>query len=1215
MNTFGVHVRDTIRLDQAFINSLPTLSAGVPMTFVARSITLAGATINNRSVTIIAQELHMLAGPAPADSLKLVNTSTAANGVAGAPGFALNVFCRDLFACGATSRGGKGGRGAQGAQGAPLPPPPTNPEDDGPIIKPLPGEQGNPGKVGKQGFPGGAGGAINVRFVTDKSAGKTNFVSAGGPGGNGGPGGPGGPGGSGRPPGDPGPPGPTGPAGVTGPAGPVSGAAITASTFRSELIARNLQVPWARFRARQAEFHFRSGALSAARAEANEVLAIIPGDTEAEALLRLIREHRTLLGCERDPDVDLDADLHARAHRNAARDVDDALFDAGDVFFGAPTAPRLEAAAIALRGALQAMLSPEGVLQEQSDAQAQRLERAVAIRDEATRLMGEQRGRIAQLVPAGAQVQGINALALADAIARVLGAEAGTVGTLLPAAPDILVDTKRAAEGGPFVAGSFETNAVVQSALGLVAPPGWAGIGTPGSNVAVNLRRVADELRAATGDATAKALLAELTEIAHRWRLANLRVSQAVGAVSSLAVLRSRTQAARTALPTTAAPLPAAMMNVLVGVRRLLDGHAWRTLLAERSVALYTLGLGFDPSDTGNQSLSTSQALLSRPELEDDIREGHAQPSLQFFDEVLKAVGLRSMRSEVSRYEARGGAVRFDQPGELVAVTRRFTRATHPQVFARLAQDGSCWIEVGLGDFRPVHSEAKLAGAEVSLGGVQTSSSSFAVTLTHGGIARQRVLGTGAVRDQTLLPAALTIPVTRTAPGFHTGRVAANEDDPGTLAPYGRAAAAAYRLEIDPAALDLATLETLEVKLLCQAFSPLATVTLRQVDHPPVAVRAGAKAHATITLTAPAPAGGTKLTLASSDPLTVRVAPDVTVAAGETSAAVALEALKVSGPVPPQLSVTAPDGTVRRAFVGVGPPLGVVTRVIEPGAVGALAIAGERLFAGFAPAGKGAPPSLHALRLDLARGPAAPQSAPPRGVAVDRGHAFVARGAGVATLDVSEPLLAGLVADGEAALGAETRDVAVNPADGRVYVAGTNVEVLDPDGVKLTTLPGVTSPRGLTFAGDTVLVLHGTSLSSIRHRTDGTYQLVKTVELPFAGPVDVTTNGNATLVAVACTGGVVTFTRPTLLLRNRTPLPAPARAIAGHRGIAYVVSDAGLHLVDIASGRLGATLPAGAKPSSVAVDPRTGAAYVGDAVSGTVSRIECPQELAPQLWG
>ena len=77
-------------------------------------------------------------------------------------------------------------------------------------------------------------------------------------------------------------------------------------------------------------------------------------------------------------------------------------------------------------------------------------------------------------------------------------------------------------------------------------------------------------------------------------------------------------------------------------------------------------------------------------------------------------------------------------------------------------------------------------------------------------------------------------------------------------------------------------------------------------------------------------------------------------------------------------------------------------------------------------------------------------------------------------------------------------------------------------------------------------------------------------------------------------------------LQRTVLLPGSARAVAAlpGTGMAYVATDDGLCLVDGKAGTLELTLPVGPGPTVIAVDPESGATFVGDRADGTVRRID-----------
>jgi DNA-binding beta-propeller fold protein YncE len=171
---------------------------------------------------------------------------------------------------------------------------------------------------------------------------------------------------------------------------------------------------------------------------------------------------------------------------------------------------------------------------------------------------------------------------------------------------------------------------------------------------------------------------------------------------------------------------------------------------------------------------------------------------------------------------------------------------------------------------------------------------------------------------------------------------------------------------------------------------------------------------------------------------------------------------------------------------------------------------------------------------------------------------------------------------------------------------GTEGIAADPDGTRAYVARSFRSggPDGPVATAYSVLFDNGT----------GGYGVVD-LELsdPLIQPVDVAVDAPSGLVFVAGLGGG--GTHPQLLVINRdgpptlkgvVTLPGSARAVASRpgTGIAYVATDDGLCLVDGHSRTLELTLPLGPAPTVIAVDPDSGAAFVGDRVDGTVRRVD-----------
>jgi hypothetical protein len=127
----------------------------------------------------------------------------------------------------------------------------------------------------------------------------------------------------------------------------------------------------------------------------------------------------------------------------------------------------------------------------------------------------------ARFTPPEAEPLGV--AAVANAIAANLGPQLGGPGELLPAAPDLLGDrrTALAGRGGP--AGVVRRRIGPPPAgLGHSPPSAWAGVAVEGSGTVVDLPRVAADLRRSRGHRPALEALAELVELAHRWRLTQI---------------------------------------------------------------------------------------------------------------------------------------------------------------------------------------------------------------------------------------------------------------------------------------------------------------------------------------------------------------------------------------------------------------------------------------------------------------------------------------------------------------------------------------------------------------------------------------------------------------------------------------------------------------------------------------------------------------------
>ena len=171
---------------------------------------------------------------------------------------------------------------------------------------------------------------------------------------------------------------------------------------------------------------------------------------------------------------------------------------------------------------------------------------------------------------------------------------------------------------------------------------------------------------------------------------------------------------------------------------------------------------------------------------------------------------------------------------------------------------------------------------------------------------------------------------------------------------------------------------------------------------------------------------------------------------------------------------------------------------------------------------------------------------------------------------------------------------------------GTLGLAADPDGKRAFVA------RSFRSGGEAGPVVAG--LSRIVPRPAGGFVVAdSTLSEQLIQPVDVAVDDPAGLVFVAGLGGggvhprLLVYNQDGPLSLQRTVLlPGSARAVAAlpGTGIAYVASDAGLCLVDGVAGTLLLTVPLGPGSNVIAVDPDTGATFIGSRTDGTVRRVD-----------
>ncbi|WP_410816283.1 hypothetical protein [Micromonospora sp. 050-3] len=1284
MDVFGLHIRDEIRIDQAFVDALPTspASGGRALVLIGRRVVLLGAVIRGfRNVFVVGDEV-VGEGPAGKPSLAMEVPGTPAQGEEGLSGRQLVIHARRLTGVSATSTGQRGGKGATGDPGPPVNDPNVSRTTALPPLPPPPPPPigGHPGLRGHPGSPGGAGGPVHVFYV--EASGTNTFAGVGGPGGAGGDGGPGGPG----IPNEPENQGPQGPPGEPGGQGGARAAEVLARTpqqydeeLRPQLSGRGGD-RWAEQRGRQAWYEFRSGNLVEAEREYAAAEQLRPGSM-APQLRALMADHRTEIGVERDLELDLvpAVDFYAGQWRAAADTLRAALFAPGDgPVLLAGDQPRLLRAREAVRTQLTALLGDQGPLEETIGESGRRRRAAAEQAQQASgQLIGQSvlriQERLGDLTAAEALISygsgSVSGSDLVTTIAQVLGVPdptqpQGAAGLLLPADTTLLVDAGTAA-GGPYLAGRPTTTELAAAGVGLDTHGQWAQIGTPGSGRVVHLRRVAADLRAAQADGPLRDLLIEMTEACHSWRLATLRLRQIAGTTAAIADLKRRAREAigdLDSVDTDDRPAKSAVSRLLRGLLCLFDALDLWSQRAQRALKLYIL-------DRGNPGgISGQTAALAYPDLDLDLDE-KVTPDFPVgaYDLMMNAIFTRDPVAERDRHRDKGRPL-VVQDGTQV-IHNAFSVGAHTAAINRFVNAKSLWFDLPLAKLPPGLAEMKVVGVTVNLRGMAGNDNSLPMTITHAGFSQQRDLDLG-VHDLTGPPATQEL-VLRFEPATQvwTGDTAAVAGKEHLFSLYGRGLTGGWTLAYDSVTVPFTGLQQVDVNIQYEAMESLDSVSLKRVEHARTGLFVGARATGRVLLTGPAPAGGKRVTLHSSRPDLVKVLSGVDVIAGASTADFPIDVLAPTGPQPIDISASM-AGVRREAIVHVPPPVPAAPLVTTvplggPGAVAAVAVsrdgAGGRVFATHSPHDRPDDDgTLSSWDLALTQARTATVGHGPRALTVhpQGNHGFVVNGghhdfavqrfevtAGMPQPGISRPIGLGVV------------DVALDPAAQRLYVVhqggappvgvDMHVRVLAP--TDLSDLDAVGDEDG--FAGIIAAAVDSTAarvyvartyragvpqtaaISVITRRADGRHAITGTIDLQdvLLQPVDVAVDVPAGLIFVSCLGG--NTTHPSVVVLDQgdfptdggtrpvpagavLPVPGGGRAVATRpgTGIGYVATSAGLLMVDGRSRALRVAVKLGDAPCSVAVDPVTGVAYVGDFVAGTLSRVLTPADVAPRAW-
>ncbi len=1296
-------VRDHIDLSPSFVDTLELTHDGSELLFVARRVSLSGAEIDNHDVTIIADEIDVPVHFPEATAITLTVDGTAGSEQVGRQGRTLRVWCRAVNRGGGRSIGQQGGKGGKGAAAADLECPPLDPDG------PKPGrDPGLPGLPGLQGAKGGAGGLIEVAFVNGEPGQEWRGVGGlGGIGGDGGAGGRGCP----RTPVNDGPPGGQGGQGARGDATEPLLRRITEADLQKEIVRRELWQRWVPVRVAAADVLFRGGELAAAAAELDVAAELDPFNFPVTPLTRLrhLLEHAlTPFGIERDLQVVPDVGHHAGNRATATTAFRDNLYAGGRTRIFAEDDPSvLKTIAGKLRTALDTVLETHLLLQEND-----RLERESDLhkaQERVGQLLAACRDRIdgfpdAEItdVASGKPLAG---KLLADLIDTVLAHGPAGAASLLAADLDLLATTAIRNEHLHLMPGDPAHAELVQSALGLggaKSDDDTAVVPWSGDRAVVSFAKLRDDLRAATTDSPGLlAELGELAELAHRWRLCDLRLTQTVAAKTAMFRNRSRAGLVRTLLSQVAGlPAAAVKARLIEGVQVLTDVLAWQSQPDERALSLYTLDTTpftkKHPNSSADPTILDSRFLFA-PDPHADVLEETGVNIGTILDTELDGIGKRTTLGELAGYKERGQFVEGE--GNSPVEPLPFTSENRPELLTRLKKNKNVWFDASLADLNAARFEAKVVGVGVRLRGVTSDDVELFMTVEHSGISRQRRLPQeesgedrrravehsgisrqrrldGSSYPQHLLPATVEVKLTRPDPDQQpdvwfgamrfsdppdpqspAGRAGQEVGLPKDFPLWGRGAAAGWRMTFkDASAPVLTDLRGFELEIEYDGFAPTGSVSLLRVDQPTAALVPGRTVPARAVLTGPAPAGGTRLTLASSNTAAIKLPGAVVVPEGAASVAIPVQVLGPSGIDPTAITATSPDGFSRRAVVPVpvstpsAPTVPVRLSLRQPGeergTVNGLAVAGKQILATYHPwAGAqgplelAGPGSLVLVGTGLTGVKRITVGLHPRAVAVNpvTRRAYVVKGGVASSLSIVDLATAKEIA--ELTLTSAPVQVAVDITANLVYVSNGPahlVSVLDgTSGAEVTRVTGIRGPQGLAVderarriyvaatyrSGGPDDVENG--LAVIQRTRAGGHVLDRIIPLEGENqPLDVAVDAGRGLVHVANIGGgvyvpgITVIDAASLQIIEHVAVPGPLTCLDVHQasGVVYTGGPAhALHVVDGVNRRHVASHPMATTIDSVAVDQVTGEVYAGDGRQGELIRV-APVDVTARPW-
>jgi hypothetical protein len=456
----------------------------------------------------------------------------------------------------------------------------------------------------------------------------------------------------------------------------------------------------------------------------------------------------------------------------------------------------------------------------------------------------------------------VDAVALAQALASL-----PERGVALPALPELLVTVERAPLG-PFTPDDPAIGSLLAGACDARHVEHWVPA-QPLPDAGIHLGRIGDQLRRATcSDPAVLTGLGELADFVRQQVRGDLRSSQAAAAAAerdelaeeahTLAALLRRQHCDRSV------PTSDVATTLLAGIRILTNALAWDAHFDDRALALRTGDLRHDQSVWDAWAAAVA------------IDSPATDTAMRSFLAATNSVRRRD-------HGDRGLLLRPDN--SRLTVTRVFDEHDGADVVARFRATGSCWFEIPVESLprdergTPRYFEAVAAGVSVRLVGAHHQFS-HAVEVRHSGAGSLRLIEDGRVVEQPLSPETVSIEMRGGTNGTF-GIVPTPEAPAFPLA--GRAIAASWSLRLLDGSADLDGLTAIEVQIDLEAFVPADAVTLRRVSHPVATMVPGTTGRGTVELTAPAPAGGVAVALASTHPEIVEPH-DVVVPSGASSA-------------------------------------------------------------------------------------------------------------------------------------------------------------------------------------------------------------------------------------------------------------------------------------------------------------------------------------------